>query len=1064
MLMSKQTRALAKCYGRLVLSSAKVGTSSWRYYSNSVAKGACEYYAGEGEAPGRWHGRGLGELGLAPGGLVSEQQLEALFARAIHPSTGEALGRRWRADGVTGFDLTFSAPKSVSALWALGSPGLRADIDTAHRAAVAAGLGYLDGHAALSRRGTDGAEQVGTAGLVAALFGHRTSREGDPQLHTHALVLNKLRCPDGQWRTIDGHEIYAHKKSAGAVYQAALRAELAHRLGVAFEERTANAQAEIAGVPKDLLEVLSKRTTRILAEAEPVIAQYEQTLGRQLSGAERATVVKTAVLKTRPVKEHTDASTLHERWTAEASALGWDGRRLSRATGQAGPAPRPPLPDVEEVLDAAVAGAGRRAAVFSRADLLVELAARIPVLPGSADSARRQLEALADAALRREEAVPLGATPLGACRRPSDTRYASLELLDAEHRVLTRAQHSEAGAGVVPAALARTAAGRDGLDAGQTAAVLAATTSGDAVSVWTAPAGAGKTTARGAAASAWSEAGYRVLGLAPSSRAAAELAAATGQPADTLAKWRHEQQRLDRLSPVEAARWRLTAESVVVLDEAGMASTFDLDALTTAADRAGAKVLLVGDPAQIGVVNGPGGLLAALARRHGAAELSEVHRFSQGWERDTSLRLREGDPAALDAYAARGRIHSADSGDAALDAVFARWTAARAAGGDALMMTRTRADVEALNARARAAAVDAGEISGPEVPLGGRSWQVGDVLLTRRNDRRLPVGDAHVRNGDRYRVLAARDDGLLVQRLGGTQRGLLPAEYVARHADYGWASTVDGAQGATADVGILLARPGLDREHLYVGMTRGRHANHVHVAPDDATTNDNHLPAPRPRSGPDARAVLDGALARSGAQRAAHDVRDAARRDATAPRRSAVPEKLVTRPDTAPPDPPADRAEPLLDQLAARQRQRGELRHRLQDISVSRLQLAAQLSGARWWERSRRSRLEEKLSGATMQQTSVQAQLQHCEADITRLQDAAQTQVNISARQRTAAAAEKQRREQAWRPPTVKPDELFALLAEKIARRERYFAPTPAKVAPSPPMVTPTPPRQGIRR
>ena len=318
------------------------------------------------------------------------------------------------------------------------------------------------------------------------------------------------------------------------------------------------------------------------------------------------------------------------------------------------------------------------------------------------------------------------------------------------------------------------------MDAAQTAAVLATASGGDPVSVWTAPAGAGKTTALGAAAAAWTQAGYRVLGLAPSARAAAELAAVTGQPADTLAKWRYEHQRLDPLPPAEAARWRLTAETVVVIDEAGMASTFDLDAVIAAAEQAGTKVLLVGDPAQIGVVNGPGGLLAALARRRGTAELGQVHRFTQEWERDTSLQLRDGNPAALDAYAAHGRIHPANSGDAALDAAFAQWTIARAAGGDALMMARTRADVDALNARARAGAVHAGEISGATMEFGGRSWQTGDLLLARRNDRQLPVGDGHVRNGDRYQVLAARDDGLLVERLDGTNaRCSLPTTWPA---------------------------------------------------------------------------------------------------------------------------------------------------------------------------------------------------------------------------------------------------------------------------------------------
>src|SRR5665213_520356 len=104
-----------------VLSSAKIGRTSWRYYQASVAVGACEYYLGAGETPGVWVGRGLHELGLEPDAEVSEQQLEAVFARGLHPGTGEALGRAWRADAVTGFDLTFSAPKSVSVLWALGS-------------------------------------------------------------------------------------------------------------------------------------------------------------------------------------------------------------------------------------------------------------------------------------------------------------------------------------------------------------------------------------------------------------------------------------------------------------------------------------------------------------------------------------------------------------------------------------------------------------------------------------------------------------------------------------------------------------------------------------------------------------------------------------------------------------------------------------------------------------------------------------------------------------------------------------------------------------------------------
>jgi conjugative relaxase-like TrwC/TraI family protein len=283
-----------------VLSSAKIGTSSWRYYTNGVACAATEYYLGVGEAPGRWHGRGLTELGLEQGGRVDERQLEALFARGLHPGTGERLGRAWRPDAVTGFDLTFSAPKSVSALWALGSTDQAVEAMGAHRAAVEAGLAYLDTHAGLSRRGTDGVEQVQTEGLAVALFDHRTSRAGDPQLHTHALVINKVRCTDGTWRTLDATELFHHKKSAGMIYQAALRNEMSQRLGVAFGEGNEHGQAEILGLPDPLFSLWSKRTAQIDAEAGPKIAEYEKLLGRSLTPAERVNVVKTAVLNLDP--------------------------------------------------------------------------------------------------------------------------------------------------------------------------------------------------------------------------------------------------------------------------------------------------------------------------------------------------------------------------------------------------------------------------------------------------------------------------------------------------------------------------------------------------------------------------------------------------------------------------------------------------------------------------------------------------------------------------------------------------------------------------------------------
>jgi ATP-dependent exoDNAse (exonuclease V) alpha subunit len=294
-------------------------------------------------------------------------------------------------------------------------------------------------------------------------------------------------------------------------------------------------------------------------------------------------------------------------------------------------------------------------------------------------------------------------------------------------------------------------------------------------------------------------------------------------------------------------------------------------------------VVLVGDPAQIGVINGPGGLLTALADRRHGIELSGVHRFENAWERDASLRLRAGDPTVIATYNRAGRLHALDDPDDALVAVFRHWQRARDAGADALMLGRTRADVDQLNTLAKAAAQASGESHGPELATTTTNrWQAGDIVRTRRNNRRIPLGDSHVKNGDRYRVLSpTTDGGLLVDDVRGRGRTLLPAGYVAEHLDYGWATTIDTAQGSTADIAMLLVRPNLDREHLYVGMTRGRAENHAYIAGNRDDECDDQHTNPQPA----ADRILIDALARSGRQRAAHTLLKCAKTAAPASRR-----------------------------------------------------------------------------------------------------------------------------------------------------------------------------------
>jgi conjugative relaxase-like TrwC/TraI family protein len=732
----------------VMLSTKKIGTGSWRYYSNQVQHGACEYFLGVGEAPGRWHGRGLDALGLEPKAVVAERELEALFGRALHPKDRQQLGSGWRTDGVTGFDLCFSAPKSVSVLWAIGEDTVPGSVAAAHRAAVTAALRYLDSHAALSRVGTNGHTQVSTDGLSAAVFPHRTSRAGEPQLHSHALVINKVRCPDGEWRTIDGHEVYAHKKSAGVVYQAVLRNELTRRLGVGWTPVTKDGQAEIAGIPKDLMKAWSTRTEQVSAEAGPVIAAYETELGRTLTSAERTAVEKVAVIKTRPGKDPVDIVALTDRWETEAKELGWDGLSVQRRVGAAA-GPRRTSVDLAEEMNLSVTGAvvaaGKRRAVFTRSDLVAEIAARFPSGDLTADTVLLLIEQLTNEALSTPDTVTLRPRAGGPVRA-SDARYASRTTLTAELDILAVADtgRGQDVAVIDPERLRRAAVLR-GLDGSQAGALARVMTSGDAVSVLVAPAGTGKTTALGAAVAVWQQAGHRVVLLAPSARAAAELRDATGTPADTVAKLLYE-----RANPPHNAFWRppgrfdLSAGDVVIVDEASMLATGDLHSLTQATWAAGAKLLLVGDPAQIGAVDAAGGMLPALAERLSAPTLETVHRFTEPWERHASLRLRQGDPTAIDDYVTAGRVHDCPDDTTAYQSVIDAYLDATGAGRRALMLARTHRDVEQLNALARAQAISAGEVHGPVLADGDVQWRAGDRLRATRNNRSVAVGEDYL--------------------------------------------------------------------------------------------------------------------------------------------------------------------------------------------------------------------------------------------------------------------------------------------------------------------------------
>jgi conjugative relaxase-like TrwC/TraI family protein len=299
-----------------VLSIGKLGQGQENYYLESVAQGIEDYYTGAGEAPGRWTGSAARELGLQ--GEVDGDGLQAALAGS-NPATAAPLAAQRGGARVPGFDLTFRPPKSVSVLFGLADSEISSEVRDAHDAAVDSALDYMERHAAVARRGHGGVESVPGNGFLAAAFRHRTSRAGDPQLHTHVLVANITRGPDEQWTALDGRKVYAHAKTGGYLYQAALRRELVRRLGVEWGP-VHNGSAEVAGIPQPVLRAFSRRR-----------AEIERTMAERGEHSQRAAQV--AALDTRQAKDYgVSAESLRGRWRAHASRLGLEWEQLAELT------------------------------------------------------------------------------------------------------------------------------------------------------------------------------------------------------------------------------------------------------------------------------------------------------------------------------------------------------------------------------------------------------------------------------------------------------------------------------------------------------------------------------------------------------------------------------------------------------------------------------------------------------------------------------------------------------------------------------------------------------------
>lgn len=819
---------------------------------------------------------------------------------------------------VAGFDCVFTPVKSVSVLWALGDSQTREQVLAAHHAAVEQTLAYMEREVARTRVGAAGIAQVDVRGLVAAAFDHWDARpvrdpdgvHTDPNLHTHLVIANRVQGPDGRWRTLDSKALHQSVVACSERYNTLVADELTRRLGVTFVDRQVRRDRqpvrEIAGVSDALIREFSSRRAQVETNLRGLILKFRDEHGREPTTAEQIRLAQTATLKDRAAKtaDHPSLAGLLDSWQRRARVIDRKSvDAIRRVSGRRNTIRRASdLPDhqLHELADAALAAVAAKRATWTRWHVEAEVTRQTSRWTMASPAERDVLiSTVTDRALASAVCLqpPSSVTEPGALRRAdgesvfaphNSARYSSRAILDAETRLIA-AGHRLGAPAVDPVLVAAVvehteATSQRTLSTDQAHAVRHIATSGRAIDLLIGPAGTGKTTTMRMLSAVWQaqHGPGSVLLLAPTAAAARVLSDAVRERGDNLSKWLYEtsgpggQRRRDRVaygdrSPdllAEEGRWQLSPGQLVIVDEACLAGTLALDELRAQTEAAGAKLLLVGDQAQLPAVEA-GGALRLLANDCGAVELTSVWRFSEAWEAAASLELRRGATAALDAYDRHGRV--VGGCDAAMvDAGYLRWLADERDGSVSLLLAADNATVAGLNARARTERIASGEAEADGIRLhDGTTVGVGDRIVTRRNDRSLLLhaGRDFVKNGDLWRVEARHADGTLVVRHARHHGQVhLPARYVQTHVELGYATTTHRAQGMTVDTAHLVADELLTRELLYVGMTRGVRANTAYVVTE--TTLDPGLDRP-PAEPTTARDVLTAIVHRVGAEQSA---------------------------------------------------------------------------------------------------------------------------------------------------------------------------------------------------
>lgn len=808
---------------------AAAGRDRLGYYDNGTTLG---------ETRATWWTGGAGD----PAGALAEAGTEVRpddirkLTQGVLPATGERLTQTRNGSQTAGYDCTFSSPKAVGVLYAASDDDMRRTLLACQHAAVVRAMDFAAAEGLIeTRRGKGGRDREPVGNVAAALYHHTTTRENDPAIHTHAVLVNAARRLSRHGEpattgTIDNKTILMFQGAMGAVYRTELADQIRKRLGLEIE-RKARAFT-IAGIDESVCDAFSKRRTDIVAALKAA---------GTTSAADRARA-QVVALATRKRRGDIDLAVIESAWQAQIKELGWTRDGLIQAAQDA--ADQALIENGGEVeteamrraataiaVGAAIESLMEHSAVIERRYLLQEAIERTQGLC-DADAALAAVES----AIRSGQLIQIGEDE---CRPV----YSTMAMIEAERQMLKDAiERRGTWHGVTAEAVERAIARRDGITPEQAAAVRHACNA-DGVSVVEGSAGAGKSFMLKAVADCFRNAGIETHVIAPS-WAATEIVRSETETAEEMA--RALQGFINR---VERGDIVLTAKSAVILDESGMVPTMAMAALLRHA-RAGAKVVASGDSRQLQPVSA-GGPVAALAKATGSQRIRSIRRQAVEWQRAASEDFAKGEAArALDAYDIAGGVAWCEDKTAAMAQLAAAWRADVDANPDAsrIVVAERNIDTRALNMILRHEWAEAGRLAGPEVvvtAIGRGDGAKADDLALRVGDRvifgeSVTVGGVTVNNSEMGTVARIHTNStepgqpqIVINLDKGGELAARPSEMVGWRAkgavDAGipriapaYAVTCYAAQGSTASKTYVLEAHGMSQEAAYVSGTRHR--------------------------------------------------------------------------------------------------------------------------------------------------------------------------------------------------------------------------------------------------